>query len=521
MLERPWSRRRFLVTGALAAAAAGLPAGKLRAQTAQFTRYNLASAPGKKMLEGYKTAIKALLKLPPTDQRNWYRNALIHTLDCPHGNWWLFPWHRAYIGYFEQTVRQYSGMSDFAFPYWDWTASPQVPADFFGADNPLDPTSSYFIASFDAFKKQYEKPVNDFYAGLTPAQQQALDTRSKLGGTPLSTAAQLFAALDPSNPQGGDFFNGAASRCLTAAQPTFASPPSACTGNCVGTAKAVSQETINSALAPTTYVPFSSGSCPQHSGSSSITGVLEGQPHNLVHNCTGGFMEAFMSPVDPIFFMHHSNIERYWLIWTDKQQKAGKPTLPPKGTEYDNWAKETFLFYVNSQGQTLSTTAGDFATVGSFDYVYSPPTTMPAPKARDAKTFASAAAMPADLVQQAGAASDGPELFAEVPVDPQGRPKDKVFHVLINPPAGLDPTDVSSPHHAATVAFFGNHGHAGHGPTNFLVPLSPALRKMAKAGLLKKGEPIQIFVATEDQRDGATKAPKPVAKKVDAAIQSF
>ena len=54
---------------------------------------------------GAKKAIRKMLALPATDPNNWYRRALIHTIDCPHGNWWFYVWHRGYVGYFEQTIR--------------------------------------------------------------------------------------------------------------------------------------------------------------------------------------------------------------------------------------------------------------------------------------------------------------------------------------------------------------------------------------------------------------------------------
>ncbi|MGC2222539.1 MAG: tyrosinase family protein [Methylocella sp.] len=44
-------------------------------------------------------------------------------------------------------------------------------------------------------------------------------------------------------------------------------------------------------------------------------GTLERTPHNLVHNNIGGWMPSALSPRDPIFFMHHCNIDRIWAVW--------------------------------------------------------------------------------------------------------------------------------------------------------------------------------------------------------------
>jgi Common central domain of tyrosinase/von Willebrand factor type A domain len=40
--------------------------------------------------------------------------------------------------------------------------------------------------------------------------------------------------------------------------------------------------------------------------------------HNLVHRWVGGNMLRMTSPNDPVFFMHHANIDRMWSIWQKK-----------------------------------------------------------------------------------------------------------------------------------------------------------------------------------------------------------
>ena len=44
-------------------------------------------------------------------------------------------------------------------------------------------------------------------------------------------------------------------------------------------------------------------------------GTLEFTPHNNIHNNLGGLMPGFTSPLDPIFLMHHGNIDRIWWRW--------------------------------------------------------------------------------------------------------------------------------------------------------------------------------------------------------------
>jgi tyrosinase len=87
--------------------------------------------------------------------------------------------------------------------------------------------------------------------------------------------------------------------------------------------------------------------------------VLEGLPHNKVHNFIGGvgpldpgpygYMTNFLSPVDPVFFLHHANIDRLWDVWTRKQKRLNLPYLP-KGQDMEALSNEPFLFYVNGKG---------------------------------------------------------------------------------------------------------------------------------------------------------------------------
>ena len=106
------TRRGFIGASAAMIAATGLPGG-VAAQGANYRRYRMSDSNPQpnvqKTMENYKIAIKKMLNLPPSDRRNWYRNALVHTFDCPHGNWWFLPWHRAYLGYFERICRELSG----------------------------------------------------------------------------------------------------------------------------------------------------------------------------------------------------------------------------------------------------------------------------------------------------------------------------------------------------------------------------------------------------------------------------
>ena len=502
------SRREFLAITAAAAVGSAIPRFA-RAAPAKWHRLDLSTAAAQPMLASYQIGITKMLQLPPTDPRNWYRNAFIHTLDCPHGNWWFPPWHRGYIGWFEETIRSLCGNPNFALPFWDWTKQPFVPPQFW--QGVLNPSNPAYIASYNAFYAAFKGPMNTFWNGLTAAQKAQLHLRG------YNSVNDLWAAVQ------GDpmFFPPAQARTLTQANPNFNST----------TKQDVSLPTIQAALAPKVYTGpssvgfgFGSGIAPFHSDTHAHFSILEGQPHNNVHDNVGGFMQDFLSPVDPIFFMHHANIDRLWDVWTRKQQKLGLATLPV-GADLTKWQNEPFLFYINSAGQPVAkNTAGAYATIDGFDYDYAlgsgdsagiAPHLTPAVAALSGKRFAgtvkaatadSGHAAQADVavtasVLDSASSEGGVDAFAVITINPPANPAGAFFHVLVNSTNdAAAAANGDDPSHAATVAFFGHHAH---GPAQFAVPLTPSLKALRAANRFKPTDPLHIHVLPE-RRGGVT-----------------
>ncbi len=50
--------------------------------------------------------------------------------------------------------------------------------------------------------------------------------------------------------------------------------------------------------------------------------------HNSVHNLVGGDMSSGTSPNDPLFWLHHANVDRVWAEW---QARHGTATYEPRG----------------------------------------------------------------------------------------------------------------------------------------------------------------------------------------------
>ena len=517
------SRREFLATAAAVGATAAFPYGPAGAGQPQATyrRRNLSGTDPEtqRAIASYKNAIWAMLALPPSDPCNWYRIALTHSLDCVHGNWWFFVWHRGYLGWFEQICRKQSGDPNFALPYWDWTAESSVPAVMF--EDVLDPNNPAFISKFDDFETKFRPVIEDYWTRLTPKQFVQLVNRG------IRFPDDLWFDIHKS-PLGKWFFEPPIARGLTRENPDLSADPD--------TYNAVAEPTLFDALAPRDFITFASPKTWDHHGLTGF-GVLEGSPHNMVHDFvggryfkpeTGGFMQNFLSPVDPLFFLHHANIDRIWDVWTRKQQLNNDPILPDKSvmfafgkSDLEWWSEENFLFFVNPDGQPVSEqVAGDYAAIGKFDYDYEPGSgekvVQPKPsnvaagapiqrfgvqitpvRAGGSRTVARVV-IPAALLEAQGEANS-PKLFAKVLLAASSTHNTR-FKFLVGQENGQAP-DLnpqawsSSDHNAGVFAIFG-HRHIDC-PLTFTVPLSKPIRAMRSSKTLLPNEPVDIQVVTQ------------------------
>lgn len=178
------------------------------------------------------------------------------------------PWHRELLKHFEAELRTASGVPDLCLPYWDWTkdriaADPGFPftTDFLGGDGAGNPS---------------DQVNGDF---------------SQASGWVLNCDEEGFGFLR--RHFGGD-------------------------GPGLPTAQSV-KDCLNAN-------PYDSSPWNRNSAqAASFRNVLEGwvgsrQIHNAVHRWVDGSMQPGTSPNDPVFFLHHCNIDRLWAVW---QQKHG------------------------------------------------------------------------------------------------------------------------------------------------------------------------------------------------------
>lgn len=190
------------------------------------------------------------------------------------------PWHRQLLKLFEAELRVAAGDPNLCLPYWDWTkdriaADPGFPftADFLGGDGAANPNDKVTVGAF-----------------------------SEAAGWILNCDEEGFGFLR--RRFGGD-------------GPGLPTPAN-----------------VKACIKPT---PYSYDSSPWNLSSaqaSSFRNVLEGwvgggQIHNAVHRWVDGSMQPGTSPNDPVFFLHHCNIDRLWAVW---QQKHGLPRYLPDNT---------------------------------------------------------------------------------------------------------------------------------------------------------------------------------------------
>jgi tyrosinase len=96
-----------------------------------------------------------------------------------------------------------------------------------------------------------------------------------------------------------------------------------------------------------------------------FSGFLEGTPHGAVHISVGGWMSAFETAgLDPIFWLHHCNVDRLWEVWL----ASGGGRANPTGD--NNWMTRAFDFY-DENGRRITMTGSQIIdTVTQLDYRY-------------------------------------------------------------------------------------------------------------------------------------------------------
>ncbi|XP_008224999.1 PREDICTED: polyphenol oxidase, chloroplastic-like [Prunus mume] len=247
-------------------------------------------------LAKYKKAIALMRALPDDDPRSFAQQAKVHCSYCDGGYpqveysdleiqvhfcWLFYPFHRWYLYFFEKIMGELIGDPTFALPFWNWDA----PAGMYIPEIFTDTTSSLY----DQYRNAAHQPpklLDLNYGGTDDDVDDA--TRIKEN---LTTMYQQMVSKATSHR----LFYGE---------------------------------------------PYSAGDDPNPGA-----GNIESIPHNNIHLWTGDTtqtngedMGAFYSAGrDPLFYAHHSNVDRMWSIYKSK--------LGGTDIEKKDYLDAEFLFY--------------------------------------------------------------------------------------------------------------------------------------------------------------------------------
>jgi tyrosinase len=402
---------------------------------------------------------------PGTPQAEWKAAALQCWGTCPHGSPWFVAWHRWYILYFEKIVRRMSGSADFTLPYWNY-ASDQGPSLQLPAPF-QDPNSALYD---DLRGLGFADPTGSGDQNV-PMNQNGYMPYSQTDYNPALSAVPLF----PSDT-------------------AFVLPPD-----------------------PKYYAL-------------GLTGRLEIQPHDNVHDNVGGIMSNVpVAAGDPVFFVHHCQIDRLWAAWQAAPGSVynwGNTATDPTELE---WAGREFTF-VDERGKLVTVTAGGQLNTRNLGYQYD---NLPTAKPPTALVAAAAPPRPVTVAaQEAAGVSVGsggarvtltPALeAARPPAGPEAAPAQPTtlilrdvkllarppapLHVFINMPEGTTAA-LNNPYHVGTLNFFNwdtatggpmldrPSGHAMADTGEFRFTVADVLARQRSANLWSGG-PVTVTVTT-------------------------
>jgi tyrosinase len=114
-------------------------------------------------------------------------------------------------------------------------------------------------------------------------------------------------------------------------------------------------------------------------------GELEANPHNQVHSRVGGLMVTGGSPLDPLFLMHHCNIDRLWSRWN---------TLGGKNTPDPLWGETPLTgHFLKEDGRVWSPKVKELLDPAALGYAYAAGAGLASPLPDTPQTLARLAAV--------------------------------------------------------------------------------------------------------------------------------
>ncbi|AXI79421.1 tyrosinase family protein [Peterkaempfera bronchialis] len=212
--------------------------------------------------------IQAVLELKRRGLYDQYTSVHAQAPENYHQMPRFLPWHRIFIARLEAGLRQVAGAA-ITLPYWDWTVD-------------RDPSASIW---------------SDIFMGGNGRTGDGMVTSGPFAG------ADRWRCIDP-DPSVPPYL-----RRQFGLNPNARALPTAAD--------------VDECLRHTPYdsPPWNGDSDP--SFRNSLEGQIAPFIHNIVHRWVGGSMDRPSAPNDPLFFLHHCNIDRIWAQWQQQHSTQG------------------------------------------------------------------------------------------------------------------------------------------------------------------------------------------------------
>ncbi len=128
-------------------------------------------------------------------------------------------------------------------------------------------------------------------------------------------------------------------------------------------------------MASTRFLEFGSARAATQRGNASF-GALESGPNNNAHGFVGGNMgQVAVSPRDPIFWLHHCNIDRLWAMWAQGKGPNALPPNPAPGEAPPSLTTDFFRNFklsgfTNLEGQPVAVAVSEVLDFMAMGYTY-------------------------------------------------------------------------------------------------------------------------------------------------------
>jgi tyrosinase len=485
------SRRRFAAIGAAGIGASALPMFTRPANAAPFTRYNVASPNGQAMLKKYAAAVKIMKGLPTGNPLSWD-----------------FQWYSHWVPgtSFSQTFKT-NKINATNFP---------TPANKALAQTMWDGCQAHGAGMVEDNFLPWHRAYVCFFEEIirTVLKDQTFTlpywNYSVAAGYPIPKEFRL-----PNDPVFGPLFEPKRRSVVNAGQPIF-------TG--MGSASDLS--------------PASALGQAKYSQSGAVPGFcleLDQKLHGNVHVFVGTQQNMGFVPNaggDPIFWMHHCNIDRLWVSWN----AVSSHTNPTTST----WLNQSFTF-AGTNGQAVTAVNKDYTNTRKCNYVYDQLTPVPLLVAGPVAPAAAAAAAPTApvaIAAQADAATvalgtqpvrvslraaagvpapSAPPLAGRLAALPETHrlylliknlyaenPVQAIYRVYLDLPEGAPLGDPLNSHYVGSINFFdsaGHEQHAMHAAKPYSFDITEVAANLAAMNLLKTEHTVTIVPSGEPSDD--------------------